>query len=154
MADDARRNAEQLKARITARMKELDAEKASLNAQLAEVDTFLKALNQYAQLDPSAATAPPIAPVRDAPRKRPQNPPREQVLEVVADALERAVRPMQLRELFEAVTAAGIDLQGADPSAVLGTMIWRARARFANIKGFGYWFADRPYGPAGYEPGN
>lgn len=92
------------------------------------------------------------SPPSGAPRKRPVNPPREQVLEVVAEALERAGRPMQLRELFQAVTDAGINLQGTDPSAVLGTMIWRARKRFANLKGFGYWFADRPYGPSGYKP--
>jgi hypothetical protein len=61
---------------------------------------------------------------------------------------------MQLRELFEAVGEAGIVLQGTDPSAVLGTMIWRARKRFANIKGYGYWFADRAYAPAGYVPGD
>jgi len=150
MADDARRNAEELRARILASLKEVDEKKASLTAQLTEVEAFLKALTQYSKLDPKAATAPPIAAAHNPPRKRPQNPPREQVLEVVAEALERAGRPMQLREIFEAVTAAGINLQGTDPSAVLGTMIWRARARFANIKGYGYWFADRPYAPAGY----
>lgn len=150
---DPRRNAEQLKARITARLKELDDEKAGLSKQLSEVTAFLKSLDAYSSIDPDAATAPAIgsSPTTGA-RKRPVNPPREQVLEVVAEALERAGRPMQLRELFEAVGQAGIDLQGTDPSAVLGTMVWRARKRFANIKGYGYWFADRAYEPAGYEP--
>ncbi len=110
-------------------------------------------MDRYATLDPTAATVPLSGSAPTTRRSpRPQNPPREQVLEVVAEALERAGRPMQLRELFEAVTAAGIDLQGTDPSAVLGTMIWRAKKRFANIKGFGYWFADRPYAQAGYRP--
>jgi hypothetical protein len=153
MADDARRNAEQLKARLTQELRDLEDKKATISAQLVEVDKFLKALDQYAQLDPSVAKAPPAGVASAAPRKRPQNPPREQVLEVVAEALERAGRPMQLRELFEAVTASGIDLRGTDPSAVLGTMIWRARKRFANVKGYGYWFADRAYEPAGYAPG-
>ncbi|MEO8757062.1 MAG: hypothetical protein ABI398_04835 [Devosia sp.] len=35
---------------------------------------------------------------------------------------------------------------------MLGTMVWRARERFANIKGYGYWFADQPYAAADYEP--
>ena len=52
----------------------------------------------------------------------------------MAEALEPAGRARQLRELFEALTASGIDLQGADPSAVLGMMIWRTRKRLANIK--------------------
>jgi hypothetical protein len=147
-------NARLLKASLTAKLKALDDERASIAAELAEVDKFLSAADAYAQVDPKAAKAPttPLSRGTAAARKRPTNPPREQVLEVVASALERAGRPMQLRELFEAVTAAGITLQGTDPSAVLGTMIWRARKRFANIKGYGYWFADQPYAPASYAP--
>jgi hypothetical protein len=117
-------------------------------------ETFLGAADAYAQVDPKAAKAPTTALGTGAPgrKARPVNPPREQVLEVVAQALKRSGRPMQLRELFDSVTESGIILQGTDPSAVLGTMIWRARTRFANLKGFGYWFKDRPYAPASYEP--
>jgi hypothetical protein len=149
---DPRRNAEQLKARITTRLKELEDEKAGLSKQLTEVTAFLKTLDAYSSIDPEAVSAPATVGSATGSRKRPVNPPREQVLEVVAEALERAGRPMQLRELFEAVGQAGIDLQGTDPSAVLGTMVWRARKRFANVKGYGYWFADRPYSAAGYFP--
>jgi len=148
-------NAKKLRASLATKLKALDEERASITSQLAEVDKFLKAADAYAQVDPKGAKAPTTnlsSSGRGPSGKRPQNPPREQVLEVVAEALDRAGRPMQLRELFQAVTDAGIDLQGTDPSAVLGTMLWRGRKRFVSLKGFGYWFADRDFKPARYKP--
>ncbi len=146
-------NAKKLRASLAAKLQALDDERAAVTAQLAEVDKFLKAADAYAQVDPKGASVPSTTLSGRSPaKKRPTNPPREQVLEVVAEALEAAGRPMQLRELFQAVADAGINLQGTDPSAVLGTMMWRARKRFANLRGFGYWFTDRKYKPAGYEP--
>jgi hypothetical protein len=47
----------------------------------------------------------------------------------------------------------GINLVASDPTNLLGTMIFRqAKQQFVNIPGHGYWFADRPYKPAGYDP--
>jgi hypothetical protein len=149
---DARRNAEILQERLRSRLADLNVERASIEAQLADIQKFLDTLTAYAQLDPSVDIAPAgrHLPVRNEGKLR--NPPKEEVLSIVSGVLERAARPMQLRELFEEVGAAGVRLEGTNPPAILGTMIWRARDRFVNLRGHGYWFADRPYKAASYHP--
>jgi hypothetical protein len=43
-------------------------------------------------------------------------------------------------------------MPGDDKPRYIGTIMWRHKDRFVNLKGHGYWVADEPYEPAGYDP--
>jgi hypothetical protein len=148
---DARKNAEILRDRLKSRLSDLNIERASIETQLADVQKFLDTFAAYAQLDPQVGMV-PASGLRVHKEGKLRNPPKEEVLSIVSVVLERAARPMQLRELFDEVGAAGVRLEGTNPPAILGTMIWRARDRFVNLRGHGYWFVDRPYKAASYHP--
>jgi hypothetical protein len=141
---------------LTQRLQALEAERQGIERQLADVNAFLDAADRYASISPESDDAPAVVTrpaLRETTGKRPRNPRREDVLELVVEELLRAGRPMQLRELYDVVTAKGIVLNGADPVGVLGTMLWRGgqEGTLVNLKGVGYWPADSDYEPAGYE---
>ncbi len=152
MASQAQENAEKARGRIMARLKELDAEADTLRGQLESVNAFLATLKEYEGLNPEDEL--PRAPIqqRSAPRKRPNNPPREEVAAAVLEILADSDKPIPRSELFEEVQKKGFDIQGKDPEVVFSTMLWRERDRIVRIGKYGYWPADKPYAPAGYVP--
>ncbi|MBU1175542.1 MAG: hypothetical protein KKH72_09085 [Alphaproteobacteria bacterium] len=154
MANQARENAEKARDRIVARLHELEAESETLRTQLESVNAFLETLKGYESLNPDEELpSVPIQP-KHSPRKRPNNPPREQVADAALEALAKSRTPMSRRDLFEAVRKAGFDIKGKDPEVVFSTMLWRERHRIVRLDKLGYWPADKPYEPAGYVPGS
>lgn len=65
--------------------------------------------------------------------------------------LEEA-RPLMRSELLTRFAAIGKPLPGNDPLKTAGTKLWRARERFVNLRGAGYWLRDRPLPALGYTP--
>jgi hypothetical protein len=149
MADNALENAKALSARLSARLKEMEAERLSIEKQLADVNAFLRAADAYASLNPGEVPTGAVTPsvvTRDVSGKRARNPRREETVAAVIEIVTAADRPMQLRELYEALVARGFTFHGTDPVAVLGTQLWRGTqdGELTNIKGSGYWPARQP----------
>lgn len=157
MSDSARTNAEQARDRITTRLAEIDNEAKTLREQLKGVNAFLEAFDTFQGLKPNDPI--PSTPVAARPasgmspaRKRPGNPPRDQVADAALKAINEAGRPMQRTELFKAVAAQGLIIEGQDPEVVFSTMLWREQDRVVRLKKLGYWDAQKAYEPAGYYP--
>ncbi|HEV2517157.1 MAG TPA: hypothetical protein VGV07_18025 [Devosia sp.] len=117
------------RARIIKRLEAIEAEAAVLRKQLDLLDQAL-ALEE-------------LRPASEPTRKRPANPPRERIVAIVIDAALKAGRPISRQEAMEAVTDAGLTIEGARPVEVLATMLWRERETVAKSDA-GYWPADKP----------
>ncbi|HVC51470.1 MAG TPA: hypothetical protein VND87_05575 [Stellaceae bacterium] len=73
--------------------------------------------------------------------------------EVIASrALEQERRPLTRTQLLRWMEENGTPVTGIDASKNAGTKLWRARDRFVNIRGAGYWFKGRPCPAVGYDP--
>lgn len=162
MADAGRRNAEILRSRIVARMEQVSAEAADLQAQLENVDAFLDMLSQYEALqmsgDEGVEQEKQLPPVENRivaaakGRKRPKNPDRETVVQLAYELIDLQGRPMGRAELFEQLANQGVVILGKDPEMVLSTMLWRSKDKIVRLDKFGYWMADKEYEPAKYNP--
>lgn len=149
-------NAQALRDQISSRMAEIDRERRLLEKELAQVNQFLAAAEEYASRPASKllstsglATSTPHIPL-----SRGRNPRREEILKLVVELLVGIGRPMKLREIDEAVREKGVNLSGTNPVAVLGTMLWRGGQDgiLINLRGLGYWPTHLPFPPAQYVP--
>lgn len=116
--------------RIVQRLEAIEAEASVLRRQLVLLDEAL-ALEKQRPISDQAG------------RKRPTNPPREQIVSIVVEAAVKAGRPLSRQEAMEAVTAAGLTIEGARPVEVLATMLWREKDHIVKLPE-GYWPADKP----------
>jgi hypothetical protein len=85
----------------------------------------------------------------------------EQVSEHVAGAalvphIRRAIldvgRPLSRGDVVKALSDRGIRVGGDNPATNVGTIMWRAKGDFVNLKPHGYWPRDVSYARAGYDP--
>lgn len=65
----------------------------------------------------------------------------EKHLEIARNAMINANRPLNRREIYDAVVQAGLDVVGGDKLKVLGTNVWRS-GKFKRVARQGYWPAD------------
>lgn len=72
----------------------------------------------------------------------------EKQLEVARQAMLDADRPLNRREIYEAVLRAGLEVIGSDKLKVLGTNVWRS-GKFVRVDQMGYWPKGVPV-PTGY----
>jgi hypothetical protein len=60
--------------------------------------------------------------------------------------VERLIRdvgsPMTRGQIVEALALRDVDLPAADKARYIGTIIWRHKSIFVNLKGRGYWLRD------------
>lgn len=61
-------------------------------------------------------------------------------------------RPQSRGDVVKALDERGIHVGGQDPATNIGTVMWRAKEAFINLKPLGYWPRDVAYAPAGYDP--
>lgn len=80
------------------------------------------------------------------------NPKPALVIEKVKMILLNNNRPMTRTELLRELSESGIIIGGYNPSKVLGTTLWRARADIINLDGYGYWVRARPLPNQRYHP--
>lgn len=141
------------RARISERLRALDSEAAALRQELELLDKAILVTKRYggevANDDFRGHTE--IASTITV-RKRPRNSSHEEVGDAALRVLAEAKAPMSRGDLFAAVMEQGVTIEGQDPEVVFSTMMWRERERVVNLKGHGYWPADRPYEKAGYDP--
>jgi hypothetical protein len=77
----------------------------------------------------------------------------------IIDPVDRVVgaildigRPQSRSGLVKALSDRGIQVGGQDPATNVGTIMWRAKDEFVNLKPHGYWPRDVAYGAASYHP--
>lgn len=143
--------------------------------RIAELEQELKILREFkdrylvvSQLLGPAATppnvvletaTPPAPPLRERlpqhTKKRARNAlgSAELIAQAVA-AIRENCRPMSRRDVYDALAAKGVVIEGADPLKVLGTALWRANKDIVSLDGLGYWPKMDPYPPASYFPGS
>lgn len=64
-----------------------------------------------------------------------------------------AGRPLTRGMLLNRLDRHGVVVGGeADRAKNMGTIMWRLRADFVNLTGYGYWLRDEPFPEAGYDP--
>lgn len=68
-------------------------------------------------------------------------------------AMNETGRPMTRSQLLRWLEANATPLHGLDASKNAGTKLWRARDKFINLRGAGYWFRDRACPLVAYDPG-
>lgn len=136
---------------VVERLRVLEEEAAALRGQLRALDTALELARRLEGLRPDEPI-PADTTGRGPARRRPQNPPREEVIKIVLRALDKARAPVPRSELLAAVREAGFAIYGKDPEVVFSTMLWREREKVVRLGKLGYWPADKPYPPASYAP--
>ncbi|MBK0329533.1 hypothetical protein I5535_19915 [Rhodobacteraceae bacterium F11138] len=81
-----------------------------------------------------------------------KNPKKEDVAKAAVEVIREHGEPMSRTEVRDALAEAGVVIHGTRPEVVLQTMLWRMNDVVAHIKGHGYWPADTPHPPSGYDP--
>jgi hypothetical protein len=150
MADSALQNAEIRRDALASEINQLLQRVNELKADLAKVDRFISDWHEFSG---DALSRPDVDPI---PRKRATgNPDRKEIAKLALDLIEARGAPVSRNALFADLENAGIALRGTDPKMVLSTMLWRSMRdgfNLVRLPGFGYWFRDRPYPPANYDP--
>ncbi|WP_108658320.1 hypothetical protein [Acuticoccus kandeliae] len=131
-----------------ARQAELKSEIADRDRELARINEFLK---MYHELEgrPLKASAQVGRPTLTT---HPRVLTREEAAPIIRKVLIDHQQPMTRAELLNALSEGGNPIGGREPANNLGTMMWRMKDQFVNLKGYGYWLADMAYEPAAYEP--
>ena len=80
------------------------------------------------------------------------NPSRTEVADAALEVIRGQGKPVGRQELFDALAARGVQIDGKNPLMVFSTMLWREQERVKRLRGYGYWIAGEPYPPAGYFP--
>ena len=130
-----------------------------LKRDLEKVETFLELYAEFSDEPPLPSAAGSSA--SDSARTIPEHVVREtisrlpeptawKVKRVSRQAMLDAGHPLNRADLTEAVEKAGIRIVARDRGNYIGTVIWRAKDEFVNIKGHGYWPADVPNEYLGY----
>lgn len=141
--------------------------RSELRQELERIETFLALCEEYANLPgrPVAfageADAPKLSLEGDLTVTRSASAPEEKTQEAIAGMalvpyIRRTIldvgRPLSRGEVVNALAERAIQVGGQDPATNVGTIMWRAKADFVNLKPHGYWPRDVAYAPAGYEP--
>lgn len=146
MSDAALQNALTRRGILSHQISHTQQQLEMLRRELQIVDEFVARWHTFAGLDEGDPLIPEDKPV-DKPqseRRRPVNPPRDEVGDVVESLLREWQRPASRARLFAELPAHGIIIQGTNPEMVFSTMLWRMGNRFQRVKGRGYWLKDEP----------
>lgn len=153
MSDTAIKNATEQKERLEKEISALERDLAKKKGALAQTKGFIQAWHAFVEKDFQTQFLDlGDVPVTSQTRKKPQNPKKEFVAARAAEIIASTGRPMPRAELFKALEQQDIVLKGSNPEMVLSTMLWRCPDVVVRLPPHGYWLADRPYDPAGYDP--
>lgn len=156
-SDDVLINAEGRFNEISFEIEVLAKKIADLQTERERIRRFIETWREFAD-----ATKPSPAPTeaKEGPRQNPEartrstvkNPSRERIRGEVRILLNVKGKPELRKDVFNYLRDQGIEIFGKDPKMVFSTMMWRMQDEFVRIPRWGYWFRDRPYAPAGYDP--
>lgn len=112
-----------------------------LRKELRKIEDFLALYDEFRIAKTVDAVDTPDV-QRPEQASRPKNPSKEEVAAAARQLMIQRQRPMTRGELVDALKGVGMEIHGADPSKVIGTMLWRVKGQFRNIEGLGYWPTD------------
>jgi len=135
------------------RLRAIRDEISSLQTEASEIDGALSVLRRYGTMVPIELTAAPQDEAQSAQEETGSAPTMSQAeFEVIAhQIIEEAGRPLTRSQIIQRFADAGKPITG-DASKNAGTKLWRAKEKFVNIRGAGYWLRDRPLPALGYTP--
>lgn len=120
--------------------------RAELRQQLDEIEQFLKLCEKFAGPQPGEK---PVAAASDERRASVSG---MDLVPHIRRLILDVGRPQSRGDVVKALLERGIHVGGQEPATNIGTVMWRAKEAFINLKPLGYWPRDVPYAPAGYEP--
>ena len=141
---------------VEAALKRLRALRSQLLARLNETDQTIAQLEKIQErigrlIEPTLFDVPTKWPSA-ASRVRNTTPPHE-IADQAARLIEAAGRPLTRSQIVEKLRENGVQLAGTDINKNVGTILWRQKGRFVNLRKLGYWLADRAL-PGVYYPGS
>jgi len=147
-------------AMANSRLAEIKTQIADLQTEASEIENALAVMSRFVPVWATPETAPPI---RDDVARGIETQAKHAIslgfqmgqaeFEVLATrAINEAGRPLTRTQILAWLENNGTPMPGTDASKNAGTKLWRARERFVNIRGAGYWFKDRPCPAVGYDP--
>jgi hypothetical protein len=156
-------NAEDSLQRAAARLSEIEGEIKVLQEESREIETAISVMRRFgarvlAAGDTPAADIPlskagqVIALVEQIASPTQQGLSQIEFEGLATQLIKDAGRPLNRTEILTRLDAMGKPLGGEDPSKNVGTKLWRARDKFTNIRGMGYWLKDSPYPATHYIP--
>lgn len=148
VTDSAIQNAKARRDDLAAKINDLQTKIADYKKDLARVDQFISDWNAFAGVESEQESGLQGIEAKKA------NPSREEVADMAAVLIEKNCAPILRADLFRLIEDRGLHIHGKNPEMVLSTMMWRTQDKFVRIPGWGYWFRDRPFPPAKYQPGD
>jgi hypothetical protein len=132
--------------------------KKELQSELAELDQFIDTYRRLSGERKPASEPAPVQSRLDFPAQMVATPGKRWMPQEIADIVERILGktglPLNRYQLVDAIEREGILIPSTDKPRFIGTILWRQKDRFVNLKDFGYWLKDRPCGFARYRPGS
>jgi hypothetical protein len=135
--------------------------RAELRQELDEIETFLRLYEKYVSLagsvqDTSAIKGDLTMGHADNSAPTPDQPPEHVAGMALVPHIRRVIldigRPQSRSGVVKALSDRGIQVGGQDPVTNVGTIMWRAKQEFINLKPHGYWPRDVAYAAVGYDP--
>ena len=153
MSDKALQNAMAERDRLAVEINQYIQHAENLKREISIIDRFITDWHKFAGTDEPVNNSSDAVVQTYTTRKRTfNNPTKEEVGEWVRKILLETGAPMTRKQLFEALNGRGVVINGSDPQMVLSTMLWRMGDKFIRLPKNGYWPADQPYRPLGYDP--
>lgn len=159
MADTALVNATKKRDSLAAEINSLAQRADELKRELAKIDAWIAQWHEFAKEAELPVVAQHIIEIRPGEfefskrRRTTGNPKKEDVAEAAIQIIKERNEPVSRADLFKALAERGVVItSGTDPEMVLSTMLWRMRDMVVRLKGGGYWLANEPYEPAGFDP--
>jgi len=139
------------------RREQLQREIERNRRDLDEVESFLRLCDRYASLDSELPLSMPAVTNERAAPVEPVLTPLSgmDLLPHVRKAILEIGKPLVRGEIVRALADRGFRVAGENQARNVGTIMWRAkmeRGEFESFDKLGYWPADVPYPPVGYEP--
>lgn len=163
MTDTVLANAQKKRDSIAAEINSFAQRAEEMKRELAKLDAWIAQWHEFAISVTEAGDSASIAMTVEQPgtesaaepkrRRAVGNPKKEDVAEAAWQIIRERGEPVSRADLFKALAERGIVISSeSDPEMVLSTMLWRMRDRIARLKTGGYWIAELPYEPAGFDP--
>ncbi|PPJ48116.1 hypothetical protein C0075_21725 [Rhizobium sp. KAs_5_22] len=137
MSDKVLKNAVARKKSLIDRRLALHDEITQIDQQIGEVESFIKTWHMFSEQEGdelllSAAEKQNKDETTESPNNRiVSNSRKEDVAEASREIIRRSGHPLRREELYEALIAKGLTINGKDPLNVLTTMLWRMQHRVA-----------------------
>jgi len=140
------------------------ARREALKLELAEIEQFLQLYERFTQRVGVPDSLPRSmaeqnedisSPEADQPEASPRAPKlnRLQLIPHIREVILEAEKPLTRGVLLRKLTQRGIHIGGEyDRAKNMGTIMWRLREHFINLRGWGYWPRDLAFNRADYEP--